>query len=151
MDVLSTFLNGKLDKEVYMNQPDGCVMPSNEHKMCYSRFDSSGSGVIICLYIDDMLILSINQLQVDETKSLLSSKFSMKDMAIFWIEKSKVLHVCSRFNSTGTSMITCLTDQLQVDEAESLMTSKFVMTDLGEVDVILGIRIKWVNKRIAKL
>ncbi|KAJ9553678.1 hypothetical protein OSB04_017723 [Centaurea solstitialis] len=146
MDVLSTFLNRKFDKEVYMNQPDGCVMPGIEHKMCYSRFDSSGSDVIICLYIDDMLILSINQLQVDETKSLLSSKFSMKDMAV------------RELDSTGTSMITCLyvmllfrTDQLQVDEAESLMTSKFVMTDLGEVDVILGIRIKWVNKRIAKL
>ena len=113
MDVISVFLNGELDEEIYMNQPDGCVMPGNEHKVCklvkslyglkqapkqwhqkfdevilssgfklnqsdkcvYSRFDSSGSGVIICLYVDDMLIFSTDQLQVDETKSLLSSKF----------------------------------------------------------------------------
>ncbi|KAJ9541343.1 hypothetical protein OSB04_027849 [Centaurea solstitialis] len=41
------------------------------------------------------------------------------------------------------------TDDLQVDKTESLITSKFVMTDLGEVDMILGIRIKRVNKGIA--
>ncbi|KAJ9556617.1 hypothetical protein OSB04_011231 [Centaurea solstitialis] len=41
------------------------------------------------------------------------------------------------------------TDHLQVDKAESLITSKFVMMDLGEVDMILGIRIKRVNKGIA--
>ncbi|KAJ9541342.1 hypothetical protein OSB04_027848 [Centaurea solstitialis] len=47
-----------------------------------SRFDSSSSGVIICLYVDDMLIFGTDQLQVDENKSLLSSKFTMKDMVL---------------------------------------------------------------------
>ena len=66
--------------------------------MFYSLFNSTGSCVIICLYVDDMLIFRIDQLQVDEAKRLLSSKFTMKD--------------------------------------------------LGEADVILGIRIKRVNKGI---
>ncbi|GJV58025.1 zinc finger, CCHC-type containing protein, partial [Tanacetum coccineum] len=34
MDVKTTFLNGDLDEEVYMKQPKGFVMPSNEHKVC---------------------------------------------------------------------------------------------------------------------
>ncbi|GJX97853.1 zinc finger, CCHC-type containing protein [Tanacetum coccineum] len=34
MDVKTTFLNGDLDKEVYMKQPEGFVMPGNEHKVC---------------------------------------------------------------------------------------------------------------------
>nr|GFD26093.1 hypothetical protein [Tanacetum cinerariifolium] len=34
MDVNTTFLNGDLDEEVYMKQPEGFVMPSNEHKVC---------------------------------------------------------------------------------------------------------------------
>ena len=54
------------------NQCDKCV---------YSRFDDATRvGVIICLYVDDMLIFGTDQNQVDETKKLLSSKFSMKDL-----------------------------------------------------------------------
>jgi hypothetical protein len=54
-----------------LNQADMCV---------YSKFDTSGKGVIICLYVDDMLIFGTNQDQVDKTKKFLSSKFDMKDM-----------------------------------------------------------------------
>nr|GEW18717.1 zinc finger, CCHC-type [Tanacetum cinerariifolium] len=40
----------------------------------------SGKGVIIFLYVDDMLIFGTDQNQVDKTKKFLSSRFSMKDM-----------------------------------------------------------------------
>ncbi|GJT78811.1 zinc finger, CCHC-type containing protein [Tanacetum coccineum] len=80
MDVKTTFLNGDLDEEVYMKQPERFVMPGNEHKCVYSKFDSSGKGVIICLYVDDMLIFGTDQNEVDKTKKFLSSKFLMKDM-----------------------------------------------------------------------
>ncbi|KAL0421120.1 UNVERIFIED_CONTAM: Copia protein [Sesamum latifolium] len=50
MDVKTIFLNENLDEKVYINQPEGFIMPGNEHK------------------------------QVDLTKEFLSSKFSMKDM-----------------------------------------------------------------------
>nr|GEU78895.1 hypothetical protein [Tanacetum cinerariifolium] len=118
IDVKTTFLNGEPEKEVYMNQPLGFIMPGNEHKVCklikslyglkqapkqwhpkfdevilsngyllnqaknclYSKFDASAKGVIICLYIDDMLIFGTDQVQVDLTKEFLSSRFSMKDM-----------------------------------------------------------------------
>nr|GEW98289.1 hypothetical protein [Tanacetum cinerariifolium] len=49
MDVKTTFLNGDLDEEVYMKQPEGFIMPGNEHKV------------------------------FDKTKKFLSSRFSMKD------------------------------------------------------------------------
>ncbi|GJY55146.1 zinc finger, CCHC-type containing protein [Tanacetum coccineum] len=64
MVVKTSILNGDLDDEVYMKQPEGFVM----------------LGVILCLYVDDMLIFGSNQNQVDKTKKFLSSKFSMKDI-----------------------------------------------------------------------
>nr|GEY63909.1 zinc finger, CCHC-type [Tanacetum cinerariifolium] len=54
-----------------LNQSDKCV---------YSKFDDSGKGVILCLYVDDMLIFGTDQNQVDKTKKFLSLRFSMKDM-----------------------------------------------------------------------
>nr|GEU52889.1 zinc finger, CCHC-type [Tanacetum cinerariifolium] len=82
---------------------DEVVLSSGFHlnqseKYVYSKFDSSDKGVIVCLYVDDMLIFGTDQYQVDKTKKFLASMFSMKDM--------------------------------------------------GEVDVILGIKIKRENKRI---
>jgi hypothetical protein len=120
MDVKTAFLHGNLDEEIYMRQPEGYVMPGQEHKVCklvkslyglkqapkqwhqkfdetvlsngyklnqcdkcvYSKFDNTGKGVIICLYVDDMLIFGTDQKQVDLTKAFLSSNFSMKDMGI---------------------------------------------------------------------
>ncbi|GKF18139.1 zinc finger, CCHC-type containing protein [Tanacetum coccineum] len=60
-----------LSSGFHLNQFEKCV---------YSKFDSAGKGVIICLYVDDMLIFGTDQNQVDKTKKFLSSKFSMKDI-----------------------------------------------------------------------
>ena len=34
MEVKTAFLNGDLNEEVYMEQPEGFVLPGNEHKVC---------------------------------------------------------------------------------------------------------------------
>jgi hypothetical protein len=34
MDVKITFLNGELDEEIYMDQPDGFVEKGEEQKVC---------------------------------------------------------------------------------------------------------------------
>ncbi|GJW09641.1 zinc finger, CCHC-type containing protein [Tanacetum coccineum] len=138
MDVKTAFLNDDLDEEVYMNQPQGFIMPGNENKVCklikslyglkqapkqwhqkfdevilsngyllnqadkcvYSKFDESGKGVIICLYVDDMLIFGTDQVQVDLTKEFLSSKFSMKDIG----EADVILGIRIKHESNGIAI-----------------------------------------------
>jgi len=34
MNVKTTFLNGDLEEEIYMNQPEGCVVFGQENKVC---------------------------------------------------------------------------------------------------------------------
>nr|GEX81859.1 zinc finger, CCHC-type [Tanacetum cinerariifolium] len=66
---------------------------SDQHSYCFNveddpktfdeamnKFDETGKGFIICLYVDDMLIFSTGQVSVDPKKEFLSSRFSMKDM-----------------------------------------------------------------------
>ncbi|GKA30525.1 zinc finger, CCHC-type containing protein [Tanacetum coccineum] len=47
-------------------------------KCVYRKFDESGKGVIICLYVDGMLIFGIDQVHVDMIKEFLSLRFSLK-------------------------------------------------------------------------
>lgn len=55
---------------IKLNQADKCV---------YRKFDNHGNGVIICLYVDNLLIIFVTDLvQVQETKDLLSKSFQMK-------------------------------------------------------------------------
>ncbi|GKF76217.1 zinc finger, CCHC-type containing protein [Tanacetum coccineum] len=117
MDVKTTFLNGELEEEIYINQPQGFILSGNENKACklikslyrlkhapkkwhqkfdevvlsigyllnqadkcvYNKFDETGKRIIICLYVDDMLIFVTDHVQVDLTKEFLPSMFSMKD------------------------------------------------------------------------
>ena len=48
-------------------------------KCIYSKFTDS-FGVIICLYVDGMLIISTNMHGISDTKNYLTSRFKMKDL-----------------------------------------------------------------------
>ncbi|KAJ9554969.1 hypothetical protein OSB04_009583 [Centaurea solstitialis] len=117
MDVKTAFLNGYLNEEIYLEQPEGFVVPGQENKVCrlikslyglkqapkqwHERFDTTVTNfgfrhngadrciyskctsdytVVICLYVDDMLIISTDLEGISETKKYLSSNFKMKDL-----------------------------------------------------------------------
>ncbi|GJZ88510.1 retrotransposon protein, putative, ty1-copia subclass [Tanacetum coccineum] len=119
MDVKTAFLNGDLDEEIYMNQPNCFIAHGQEGKVCrllkslyglklalkqwHQKFDhtmlesgfkinecdkcvfvkDTNSGyVILCLYVDDILIVGSNDKMIKSTKDMLKLKFDMKDMCL---------------------------------------------------------------------
>jgi len=117
MDVKIAFLNGELEEEIYMDQPDGFVTSGQKGKVCkllkslyglkqakkqwHEKFDRTltyagfavneadkfvyyqfggGEGVILCLYVDDILIFGTSLDVIKEVKDFLSNNFEMKDL-----------------------------------------------------------------------
>ncbi|WVZ95552.1 hypothetical protein U9M48_041300 [Paspalum notatum var. saurae] len=113
MDVKTTFLNGELDEEICMDQPEGFVAKGQEGLVCkllkslyglkqapkqwHEKFDKTLTtagfvvneadkcvyyryGVILCLYVDDILIFGTNLDVIKEVKDFLSNHFEMKEL-----------------------------------------------------------------------
>jgi hypothetical protein len=119
MDVKTAFLNGEIDEEIYMDQPDGFMVDGQEGKVCkllkslyslkqapkqwhemfertltvvafvvneadkcvYYRHGGT-EGVILCLYVDDILISGTNLDVIKEVKDFLSRCFEMKYLGV---------------------------------------------------------------------
>ncbi|GAA0157270.1 transmembrane signal receptor [Lithospermum erythrorhizon] len=137
MEVKTSFLNGDLTKEVYMEQPEGFVLPGNEQKVSrlvksicdlkqapkqwQKKFDDAilANGfkhigadkciyskscneyiVILCLYVDDMLIFSNSMEGIVGTKKYLSSVFDMKDLG----EVDTILEIKVKIDEKGFTL-----------------------------------------------
>ena len=109
MDVKTAFLNGDLNEEIYMEQPEGFSTPGQEMKVCrlvkslyvlkqapkqwHEKFDNvmlshgfkinecdkcvyvkddEHCYVIVCLYVDDMLIVGSDDKMITSTKNMLN-------------------------------------------------------------------------------
>ncbi|PKI36255.1 hypothetical protein CRG98_043367 [Punica granatum] len=119
IDVKTAFLNGDLDEEIYMEQPEGFVTLGKEKKVCklvkslyglkqapkqwHEKFDNAmiskgfkinecdkcvyiketeNGYIILCLYLDDILIAGSDDRMIKSTKNMLNSRFDMKDMGL---------------------------------------------------------------------
>ena len=54
----------------------------NECDKCVQVKDIEHGYVIVCLYIDDMLIVGSDDKMITSTKNMLNSRFDMKDLGL---------------------------------------------------------------------
>jgi hypothetical protein len=70
---------------------------ANEADKCVYYRHGGGQTVILCLYVDDILIFGTNTVVIDEVKSFLSSCFHMKDLG----EADVILNIKFTRNENG--------------------------------------------------
>ncbi|GJR76036.1 zinc finger, CCHC-type containing protein [Tanacetum coccineum] len=107
MDVKTTFLNGELEEEVYMNQPLGFNLPGNEnkvYKLVKSLYGLKHAPKQWHQKFDKVVLSNgylLNQADnVDLTKEFLSSRFSMKNMG----EADVILGIRIKHESNGIAI-----------------------------------------------
>nr|KAJ0192903.1 hypothetical protein LSAT_V11C800431030 [Lactuca sativa] len=80
MDVKTAFLNGDLDEEIYMKQPEGFVMLGNEHKVCKLKKSLYGLKQAPKQWHQKFDDVVLSNEEVNKTNKFLSSSFEMKNM-----------------------------------------------------------------------
>jgi hypothetical protein len=130
MDVKTTFLNGELDDEIYMEQPAGFV--------------ANGQEVMVCKLLKFLYGLKQAPKKCHEKldKTLTSVGFVVNEAdkcvyyrygggggvgVILWLYADDILIL-------GTSLDV-------IKESKYFLSNNFEMNDLGEVDVILNIKL----------
>nr|GEX27265.1 hypothetical protein [Tanacetum cinerariifolium] len=126
MDVKIVFLNGELEEEVYMNKPQGFIMPENENNVC--KLIKSLYGLKEAPkqwhHKFDEVVLS----NVDLIKKFLSSRFSMKDM-----EEADVIMGTEKFNYSE-----CIPLSTLMDTSEKLMPNNGQILSQLEYSRVIG-------------
>ncbi|GAU17358.1 hypothetical protein TSUD_232340 [Trifolium subterraneum] len=85
LDVKSAFLNGPLEEDVYVKQPPDFELKGKEdrvlklNKALYGLNDDKHM-LIICLYVDDLLVTGSSLTEIENFKSQMKSEFEMTDL-----------------------------------------------------------------------
>jgi hypothetical protein len=127
MDVKTTFLNRDLKEEVYMEQPEGFILPGNEEKVCKLVKSLYGFQQASKQWHEKFYkAILLNGFHHNGADKCMYSKFT-KDFGVIIC-----LHV--------DDMLIFSTNMIGISETKRYLTSIFKMKDLGEVDTILAIK-----------
>ncbi|GJT21804.1 retrovirus-related pol polyprotein from transposon TNT 1-94 [Tanacetum coccineum] len=136
MDVKTTFLNGYLHEEVYMEQPEGFVIQGQENKVC---------RLVKSLYGLKQAPKQWHE-RFDTTVISFGFKHNSADRCIYTKRtKDYTVVICLYVDD----MLIISTTIDGISETKSYLSSNFKMKDLGEVDTILGIKVKRTNDQIS--
>ncbi|KAH9768531.1 hypothetical protein KPL71_011635 [Citrus sinensis] len=128
MDVKTTFLNGDLDEEIYMEQLEGFIAPGQEKKVCKlvkSLYGLKQAPKQWHKKFDHTMITS--GFKINECDKCVYVKETENDYVILYLYVDDMLIVGS--------------DDGMIKSTKNMLKSKFDMKDMGLADVILGIKI----------
>ena len=128
MDVKTTFLNGKLEEDVYMTQPEGFVTPENAPKVC-------------------KLQRSIYRLKQASRSWNLHFNDAIQEFGFIRNEDEPCVY--KKFSGSIVSFLILYVDDILIigndiptlQSIKTWLSSCFSMKDLGEATYILGIKI----------
>ncbi|KAF3636406.1 putative tyrosyl-DNA phosphodiesterase 2-like [Capsicum annuum] len=173
MDVKIAFLNGYLEKDIYMEQPEVFVVSGKKNKVCklvkslyglkqapkqwHAKFDQTmlangfkinecdkclyikdtpNHQVIICFYVDDMLIISRDICDINATKQMLERKFDMKDLGVVDMILGIRIHRTPQGLALSQShYIKKVLERMKTCIARSTMESEFIALDKAGKEV----------------
>jgi hypothetical protein len=128
MDVKTAFLNGDLNEEIFMAQPEGYVVKGQEGKVCRLRKSIYG------------LKQSSRQwnLRFDQTVVSFGFEIIDEDHCVYVIhEKGKFVILLLYVDD----MLLASNDIRYLTQIKDWLSSQFEMKDLGEAEFVLGVRI----------
>jgi len=128
MDVTTAFLNGDLDEELYMQQPEGTVTPGTEHKVWRLRKALYGLKQSPRMWYQklDALMgdLQFTRCEADHSVYVQATRGSVCIVAVY------------------VDDLLIAGAPTQVSALKTALCSKFEMKDLGAVHWLLGIEVK---------
>uniref|UniRef100_A0A8R7JZD3 Retrovirus-related Pol polyprotein from transposon TNT 1-94 n=1 Tax=Triticum urartu TaxID=4572 RepID=A0A8R7JZD3_TRIUA len=129
MDVKTAFLNGMLEEEIYMNQPEGFVERGNEGKVC--KLNRSIYG----------LKQASRQWYILFDNAITSYGFSMTegDHCIYFKIMGNKFVLLSLYVD---DILIASNDKSTLMEVKTWLSSKFDMKDMGEASYVLGVEIR---------
>src|SRR4051812_28902051 len=128
MDVKTAFLNGNLDEDVYMIQPEGFVDPQNASKVC--KLQKSIYGL-------------------KQASRSWNIRFKKVVKSFGFIENEKETCVFKKFSGSSIVFLILYVDDIlligndipMLEAVKDSLKNSFSMKDLGEATYILGIKI----------
>ncbi|PHT58324.1 hypothetical protein CQW23_00687 [Capsicum baccatum] len=138
MDVKTAFLNGDLEEEIYMEQPESFVVPGKENKMC---------KLVKSLYGLKQAPKQWHE-KFDQTMLANGFKINECDKCVYIKDTQNHQVIVCLY---ADDMLVINRDICDINATKRIFESKFDMKDLGVADVILGIRIHRTPQGLALL
>jgi hypothetical protein len=130
MDIKSAFLNGLLEEEIYMEQPEGFITPGQESKVC-------------------LLKKAIYGLKQASHTWNLQFHGVLVELGFTRTYSNAGIYVYRCQDAGGTLIIILYVDNItiagdslkRIQELKAVLSNRYEMTDLGEIDSYLGVNI----------